>query len=239
MVKSIYLQDGEEIFVDDEDYEQISQYTWTKYFKNNKRYIQNNNNKTLTSLIKKGYTQVLKNNDFTKSNLTKSKTMTPEKNWKKLKIDKNTGEWYAEVRVYLNCSDEETALDIYDEKVEFYLKNDDSIYRYNNRNEKVLKRYKSSKVSHHVRNKTGYKGLIHTPSGNYAVYFNFKKKKYYLGTFSKKEKAALVHNKCSIFLHGDKAVLNDVPMNKGLQDFKNDWHIPAKIIALKKGDSNE
>ncbi|WP_256123572.1 hypothetical protein [Staphylococcus aureus] len=32
MVKSIFLQDGEEIFVDDEDYERVNQYIWTKSY---------------------------------------------------------------------------------------------------------------------------------------------------------------------------------------------------------------
>ena len=39
MVKSIYLQDGEEIFVDDEDYERVSQHTWTKSYNCNTRNI--------------------------------------------------------------------------------------------------------------------------------------------------------------------------------------------------------
>lgn len=39
MVKSIFLQDGEEIFVDDDDYERVNQHIWRKYFKGNTRYI--------------------------------------------------------------------------------------------------------------------------------------------------------------------------------------------------------
>lgn len=39
MVKSIFLQDGEEIFVDDEDYERVNQHTWYKYYTGNTRHI--------------------------------------------------------------------------------------------------------------------------------------------------------------------------------------------------------
>ena len=39
MVKSIFLQDGEEIFVDDEDYERVNQYTWSKNYNGNHRKI--------------------------------------------------------------------------------------------------------------------------------------------------------------------------------------------------------
>ncbi|HII1098917.1 TPA: hypothetical protein ACYYWT_002711 [Staphylococcus aureus] len=39
MVKSIFLQDGEEIFVDDEDYERVNQYIWTKSYVDNVRRI--------------------------------------------------------------------------------------------------------------------------------------------------------------------------------------------------------
>ena len=33
LVKSIFLQDGEEIFVDDEDYERVNQHTWFKDYR--------------------------------------------------------------------------------------------------------------------------------------------------------------------------------------------------------------
>ena len=39
MVKSIFLQDGEEIFVDDEDYERVNQHTWFKDYSDNTRMI--------------------------------------------------------------------------------------------------------------------------------------------------------------------------------------------------------
>lgn len=42
MVKSIFLQDGEEIFVDDEDYERVNQHTWHKSFNGNHRMVMNN-----------------------------------------------------------------------------------------------------------------------------------------------------------------------------------------------------
>ncbi|EQA4763491.1 hypothetical protein ACX3NC_000421 [Staphylococcus pseudintermedius] len=54
MVKSIYLQDGEEIFVDDEDYERVNQFTWHKVYQKNKtRIIQNSKHISLQSYINK------------------------------------------------------------------------------------------------------------------------------------------------------------------------------------------
>ena len=240
MVKSIYLQDGEEIFVDDEDYERVNQYTWSKYYKNNRRYIQNvKTKKTLTSLIKKNHTQIFKNNDFTKNNLTKSRKNVPKNDYKKLKIDKNNDEWYAEIRVNLGCYEEEEAISIYDDKVSDYLDNNNYIYRYNNKGEETLVNYKTSKVSQHARNKNGYKGLAYTKSGNFAAYIKYDGKTFYIGTFTRKDRAALAYNKCSIYLHGQKAVLNNVPMNNDLQNFIDDWFLPVKIMALKEGANSE
>ncbi|UKM36347.1 hypothetical protein VBSAUS832_19 [Staphylococcus phage vB_SauS_832] len=51
MVKSIFLQDGEEILVDDEDYERVNQHTWHKAFKDNYRMIVNSDKKHLLILF--------------------------------------------------------------------------------------------------------------------------------------------------------------------------------------------
>lgn len=73
MVKSIFLQDGEEIFVDDEDYERVNKNKWYKYFRGNARTImckRNGKKVTLTNFILKNSFQKVKSNDFTKVNLT-------------------------------------------------------------------------------------------------------------------------------------------------------------------------
>ncbi|WP_232726251.1 hypothetical protein [Staphylococcus hominis] len=56
MVKSIFLQDGEEIFVDDEDYERVNQHIWFKDYSGNTRMIgtilSNRKRISLTNFIK-------------------------------------------------------------------------------------------------------------------------------------------------------------------------------------------
>lgn len=56
MVKSIFLQDGEEIFVDDEDYERVNQHIWFKDYSDNTRMIgtvlANRKRISLTNFIK-------------------------------------------------------------------------------------------------------------------------------------------------------------------------------------------
>lgn len=71
MVKSIFLQDGEEIFVDDEDYERVNQHTWYKFYTGNTRHIKKGDKKTtsLANFLVEGSTQKEKNNYFTKDNL--------------------------------------------------------------------------------------------------------------------------------------------------------------------------
>lgn len=73
MVKSIFLQDGEEIFVDDEDYERVNKNKWNKHFRGNARtisYRERDKKITLENFILKGSFQKIKNNNFTKDNLT-------------------------------------------------------------------------------------------------------------------------------------------------------------------------
>lgn len=75
MVKTITLQDGEEIFVDDIDYERVNQYTWYKEFLGNSRRIRTvmfdtKKSILLSTFILKESFQKVKNNDFTRSNLT-------------------------------------------------------------------------------------------------------------------------------------------------------------------------
>ncbi|WP_227490129.1 hypothetical protein [Staphylococcus aureus] len=70
MVKSIFLQDGEEILVDDEDYERVNQHIWGKAFYGNHRAIMNSNSEHLPNFILKKSFQKIKNNDFTRKNLT-------------------------------------------------------------------------------------------------------------------------------------------------------------------------
>ncbi|MDU0429171.1 AP2 domain-containing protein [Staphylococcus chromogenes] len=75
MVKEILLQDGEKVYVDDIDYDRVSRYTWYKDFSGNARYIRTVMYETrkpilLTTFILKGSFQKVRNNDFTRNNLT-------------------------------------------------------------------------------------------------------------------------------------------------------------------------
>ncbi|MDA5449499.1 AP2 domain-containing protein, partial [Staphylococcus aureus] len=107
MVKSIFLQDGEEILVDDEDYERVNQHTWHKAFKDNYRMIVNSDKKHLPDFILKKSFQKIKNNDFTRKNLTTEGNKT---RWSKAKCnnsskykgvswDKKNNNWYACIAV--------------------------------------------------------------------------------------------------------------------------------------------
>lgn len=75
-MKYLTLQDDSKIIVDDDLFDELNQYTWTaNYGKNNLRtniYTRNKKGESvpLLSLIKKDSTQIIKNNDFRRSNLT-------------------------------------------------------------------------------------------------------------------------------------------------------------------------
>lgn len=75
-MKYLILQDNSKIIVDDDLFDKLNQYTWTvNYGKNNLRtniYTRSEKGEaiSLQSLIVKGSTQIVKNNDFRRSNLT-------------------------------------------------------------------------------------------------------------------------------------------------------------------------
>ncbi|TDM39856.1 AP2 domain-containing protein [Macrococcoides goetzii] len=110
MVKSIFLQDGEEIFVDDEDYERVNEYKWTKYFSDDTRIIATKINGELSRLctfISGNAYQILNNNDFTRSNLTdkgkRNRWSRPHKNstskYKGVSYYKRDNKWTVTIEV--------------------------------------------------------------------------------------------------------------------------------------------
>ncbi|WP_250882786.1 AP2 domain-containing protein [Staphylococcus pseudintermedius] len=184
MVKSIYLQDGEEIFVDDEDYERVNQFTWHKVYQKNKtRIIQNSKHISLQSYInkKKDSYQIKKNNYFTKDNIahghpnryTRPRINSPTF-YKGVRI--RYGKYYAEISIngkkiplgaFENLDD---AAKAYNDGVDKYwnglgFKN---VIGIDNRIKKTD--YKTIKNQQIKRNKTSFRGLVFKEKENgYAV----------------------------------------------------------------------
>ncbi|WP_172844590.1 AP2 domain-containing protein [Staphylococcus aureus] len=251
MVKSIFLQDGEEILVDDEDYERVNQHTWHKAFKDNYRMIVNSDKKHLPDFILKKSFQKIKNNDFTRKNLTTEGNKT---RWSKAKCnnsskykgvswDKKNNNWYACIAVDKKTKNlghfvnEDEAAKAYNNAVNEYwggvgylniIGEDNRLKKRNYKtNIKQLKRGTDknnlrgiNKIKHRYYSKIFY-------SGNYIA----------LGGYDNLNKARLVYNKCSSYLHGSDAILNDVPMTDELKEFISNWEVPDKIKALKGEDN--
>ncbi|WP_436887761.1 AP2 domain-containing protein [Mammaliicoccus sciuri] len=250
MVKSIYLQDGEEIFVDDEDYDRVSQYTWYKEYTSNTRIIGTLISKRkriiLSSFIKSGSFQIKKNNYFTKDNLTtkgnKSRWSRPSCNgkskYKGVYWEKRSNKWCSGIsvdgkKVYLGrFESEDEAAKAYNQAVLDYWDGEGYLNEIGTDSRKK-RDYKTYKNRSRRRDRNGYFGtyLSHKKIG---AAINFHNKKIHIECFENAEKAALAFNKCSIFLFGDNTKLNDVPMTDELKEFIANWEIPEKIKQLKE-----
>lgn len=251
MVKSIFLQDGEEIFVDDEDYERVSQYTWWKDYVGNTRVVRatvKGKRISLKTFIKKGSSQKCKGNDFTRSNLT---TIGNSSRWEKAKSsnsskykgvswNKKGKKWQVSLMLdgklkYLGqYSNEDEAGRTYNKGVLDYLDGEAYLNVIGEDNRNNIRDYKTYENQKRTRSgKHRYRGLSEKKNGFQSA-IPFRKKYNYIGTFSTTHHAALTYNKCAIYLHGDDAILNDVPMTDELKAFIENWEIPKKILDLKK-----
>lgn len=261
MVKSIFLQDGEEIFVDDEDFERINKHLWYKTYPNFKRYKSNSRSIfadvdrkkiLLTTFIENGCYQKIKNNDFTRKNLT---TRGNKYRWQMAKVNsssrykgvswaKDKNKWTASIVIdgktkYLGrYKNEDDAARAYNQAVIDYW-NGDGYLNVIGEDNRLRPKNLSTKRKQNLKgrkNLTKYKGLYKDKSGYSAsIYYD---KKNYIGYQKDKRKAALIYNKCAIYLHGDEAILNDVPMTDELKEFISNWKIPEKIKRLKD-EANE
>lgn len=253
MVKSIFLQDGEEIFVDDEDYERVNQHTWYKYFIGNSKMITNSDDKLLHSFILEGSFQMVKNNDFTRKNLT---TEGNKNRWQKARFNnsskykgvswvKNRNKWYAKIRVgekeknlgyYI---DEDKAAMAYNRAVNEYWDGLGYLNIIGEDNRTKVRNYKTYKnQSKRNTDKKNLRGIKKTNDRYYVRIYYFKNV-YSLGNYGNLNKARLAYNKCSLYLHGSDAIVNDVPMTDELKEFISNWEIPDKIKALKEGADDE
>lgn len=261
MVKSIFLQDGEEIFVDDEDFKKVNRYKWYKHYKNNTRYIHTrigNERKDvlLTTFIKKGSFQKIKNNDFTKSNLTKkgnrARWEKPKSNgsskYKGVSWRKDCNKWTANITVGGKhkrlgvFKTEELAAKAYNKAVDDFW-DGEGFKNIIGKDLRKVRDYFPHKNLNNTRNdnKHGYRGI-----GNHSDMphkFSVRKridgKLYTTEYFDSKEKAALVYNKIVLYLYGSDAILNKITMTNELEEFISNWEIPEKIKALKEGAKNE
>lgn len=250
MVKSIYLQDGEEIFVDDEDYERVNQHIWHKSFNGNHRMIMNSDSKHLNSFIIPKSFQMVKNNNFTRKNLT---TNGNKVRWTKAKFnnsskykgvswDKENKKWYAKIRVggkmknLGRYNDEDEAALAYNNAVNEYWNGLGYQNIIGEDNRIKGRNYKTFKNQLNVRtNKNNLRG-IRKRRNKYHVCLNHSKSAFSLGTYDDLNRARLIYNKCSLYLYGSNAILNDVPMTNELKEFISNWEIPEKIKALKRNE---
>ncbi|MBN6852270.1 AP2 domain-containing protein [Staphylococcus warneri] len=260
MVKSIFLQDGEEIFVDDEDYGEISQYTWTKSYgsgksKNSRRIYALVNTKKilLNTFILKGSHQKVKNNDFTKSNLTTKgnarhwvkATEKGKSKYKGVTWHKASKKWVASIRLkgrnkYLGIyHNEDDAAKAYNNAVNNYWGGNGYLNIIGEDNRTPNAEYRTDKNRNkRILGSSGYKNISKTNSGFYAR-IRHKNKSTYIQSLPSIHQAALSYNKCVIYLFGDNAIINDVPLTDELKEFIDNWEIPDKIKALKEGSENE
>lgn len=248
MVKSIYLQDGEEIFVDDEDYERVSQYTWYKNYRKSRMIAcRELDYTTLQNYLKKGSFQKVKNNYYTKDNLTingNSSRWSAARNnsiskYKGVTWTKTTNKWRATINIAVGMpkihlgyyENEDDAAKAYNQAVLEYWGGDGFLNIIGKDNRTKSNNYKIYKNQHRRRSDVGkYKGVS---KGNISR-ISFDRKSFYIGMFDTKHQAALVYNKCVLYLYGDDAILNDVQMTDELKEFISNWEIPDKIKQLKE-----
>lgn len=108
-MKEITLQDGEIITIDAEDYSKISPYNWYKcYHRNNRRIRTTVNGRAvnLQTFLLKGSTQIIKNNDFRKSNLKiadhnafRRPSGNSASRYKGVSLDRRGDKWVAAINV--------------------------------------------------------------------------------------------------------------------------------------------
>lgn len=256
MVKSIYLQDGEEIFVDDEDYERVNQYTWWKTHNGSKTRViygkVNNKDITLLNFIKNKSYQKNKNNYFTRDNISDKgnharwgRPVGKYSKYKGVSYEKRRKKWIASIyvngkSVYLGqYENEDDAAIVYNNAVDEYFECQGFKNLIGKDNRITEDLYISPKKQNNRRTGIyGYRGVTNS-NGYISSSKHIKGKHHTFGYTRDKNESALIYNKCMKYLYGDDAILNDVPMTDELKEFIDNWEIPEKVKALKEGATSE
>lgn len=257
----ITLQDGEKIYVDSEDYERVANHVWHRTHMNNSKLVQTKIfvNKRKTSIVLPTFimgtraTQIKPGEDFSKGNLTTKHIQRYNQpnygsasKYKGVTWAKNSNKWQVGINVngkrkHLGYFvDEDEAGQAYNNAVDNYwdgqgFKNVIGVdNRLQERTYKTDVRFKNNSKNQ-IKRKHKYRGVkTNYQSNRYIVTVRFERNEYYVGSFKTQEHAGLVFNKCAMYLFGDDARLNDIPITGELKEFISNYEIPNRIRKLKE-----
>ena len=255
VVKSIFLQDGSEVFLDDDDYEKAKKYTWVKRQLDNVITAKiDSKNVTLKRFLfgNEIITQIAKGNDYTKGNMIKESPKRHSRAWNKSKSKYKGVSWskrqkYWTASIYVDGKNkwlgghptEEAAAEAYNKAVDVYRGGEgfknvigessraEPRSGINVNDKRKLPRIKSNEI--------GYRGVSKNQNKKLRVRINYRAKQIdVVYSETNKDRAALIYNKVALYLYAENARLNNVPMTDELKEFISNWEIPEKIKKLKE-----
>jgi len=260
-MKAITLQDGEKIYVDPEDYERVTSHVWYRIYSGNSKLVAtyiDKNNKVIhlpTFIMGKTATQIKPGNNFSKNNLTTTnigryrqpKSISTSK-YKGVSWSKERSLWHAGIRhqgknIFLGrFKNEDDAGQAYNNAVDKYWegKGFKNVIGCDNRTPKRTYRTDPRFNNLSIEQKgtsSKYRGVTYRSRTNkYQVHFMFNGKKHTLeyADFKTQEQAGLVYNKCVMYLYGNDARLNEIPVTDELKEFISNYEIPNRIRKLKE-----
>lgn len=259
-MKYLTLQDGSKIIVDDDLFDELNQYTWTISYGNNnlqnRIYTRNEKGKSISlqSLIMKGSTQIIKNNDFRKSNLTtqnENRYKRPSRRgsswYKGVYYDKRYNKYRVQINVdkkiisvgYFNNQD--NAGRAYNDAVDQYF---DGL-GYKNVIGKDNRKFndKPKEINHKSPYKRGierhkYVNIQKLSNGRYRALKRINGKAYYFCEYDDFEKTVIVYNFIIDYLFDGKLKPHPVdmtPKNKAfLENYKEHVFDKEKFSKIKK-----
>lgn len=259
-LKYITLQDGEKIYVDSEDFERVKSHVWYRNHVNNSKLVETriyvNKRKTNmvlpTFIMRTRATQIKPGNNFSKDNLTTKHIQRYNQpyygsasRYKGVTWAKVQKKWVVAITVdgkrkHLGYFvDEDEAGQAYNNAVDDYwdgqgFKNIIGVdNRLQERTYKTDPRFKNNSKNQ-IKRKHKYSGIkTNYQSNSYVATVRFERNNYYVGNFKTQEHAGLAYNKCVMYLYGNDARLNDIPITDELKEFINKFEIPKRILELK------